>query len=105
MEAGRIDVLVSTTLLERGVTLAYLDVLVFASHCERVYDSAALVQMAGRAGRKREDPFGRVVFWGARETPAMREAVAYIAALNRRAHEEGLLAGEPGGSLSPLKRS
>lgn len=94
MEGGEIDVLVSTSLLERGVTIAGLDVLVFAAHCERVYDSAALVQMAGRAGRKREDPTGRVVFWGARETPAMREAAASIAALNRKALAEGLLRQE-----------
>lgn len=94
MEAGEIDVLVSTSLLERGVTIARLDVLVFAAHCERVYDSAALVQMAGRAGRKQEDPTGRVIFWGARETPAMREAAASIAALNRQAQAEGLLHGK-----------
>lgn len=100
MEAGRIDVLVSTSLLERGVTLPRLDVLVFAAHCERVYDSAALVQMAGRAGRKREDPTGRVVFWGARETPAVREAVESIAALNRKAQEEGLLVPRVGDGVS-----
>src|SRR5690606_20140313 len=33
LEEGGIDVLVSTTLLERGVTIARLDVLVFAAHC------------------------------------------------------------------------
>ena len=89
---GGAGVLVTTSLLERGVTLPAVDVLVlFPEH--PVWDAGALVQMAGRAGRSWEDPHGRVLFAGTRPAwPALR-AVAAIRAMNRRAARAGLLAG------------
>ena len=100
LEEGRLDVLVSTTVLERGVTVPFLDVVVFAADTERVWDAASLVQMAGRAGRSPADPSGRVVFLAARVTPAMREARETIVRLNRRAEELGLL-----DTVGPASRS
>ncbi len=92
--ASQDEVLVSTTLLERGVTFAGLDVLVvFADH-PAVFDEATLVQMAGRAGRSAERPDGRVLFVAATASRAMRRAVEAIEAMNRRAAAEGLLRHE-----------
>ena len=86
LEAGRIDLLVSTSILERGVTLPLLDVVVFAADWERVFDATALVQMAGRVGRSSKDPSGHVVFFAQSTTPAMREAIATIRRFNEIAH-------------------
>ena len=90
MEEGQIDVLVSTTVLERGITLPFLDTVVYDADHERVFDDATLVQMAGRVGRKLEDPTGSVIFLAARKTPAMARAVQTIRSLNAAAgFEEG----------------
>ena len=95
---GELDILVSTTVLERGVTLPFLDVVVFAADAEWVWDAASLVQMAGRVGRSAADPQGSVYFLAARTTPAMREAILCIERLNRMARERGLLVEGPGES-------
>ena len=53
--------LVTTSVLERGVTVKDLQVIVFqADHS--VYDRYSLVQIAGRVGRKKDAPEGEVVF-------------------------------------------
>ncbi len=57
-----IDILFTTTILERGVTFPAIDVAVLhAGH--DVFDEAALVQIAGRAGRSPQDPTGEVLFF------------------------------------------
>lgn len=57
-------VIISTTILERGVTIPGCDVCVFhADHS--VFDKAGLVQMAGRAGRTFQYPDGDVLFLNA----------------------------------------
>ncbi|MCK7485316.1 MAG: hypothetical protein MZU97_06980 [Bacillus subtilis] len=47
---GRVDVIVATTLLERGVTFRGTDVAVFAAERE-VFSTNVLIQIAGRVGR------------------------------------------------------
>lgn len=54
-------IIVSTTILERGVTIPHADICIY--HAEnRVFDKAGLIQMAGRAGRDFHDPYGDVLF-------------------------------------------
>ena len=80
----KLDVLVTTTILERGVTFPSVDVAVLdAGH--RVFDEAALVQIAGRAGRSLADPEGEVVFFHDGKTDAMVAAVRSIRKMNQRA--------------------
>ena len=55
------SVIVATTVLERGVTVPHADICVYqADH--GIFDEAGLIQMAGRAGRSFEDPYGDVLF-------------------------------------------
>ncbi|MBO8142110.1 MAG: DEAD/DEAH box helicase family protein [Firmicutes bacterium] len=89
--AGSLKVLVATSILERGVTVPGVDVIVLYSHEERIFQTAALVQMAGRAGRTAERPHGRVAFVGGRITPSMRDAAGQIRRMNQMARELGLL--------------
>lgn len=57
MRDGELDILLTTTILERGVTFPYLDVIVVdADH----FDSAGLIQICGRVGRKPKDPTGNI---------------------------------------------
>lgn len=75
-------VLVTTTILERGVTFPSVDVFVIdAGH--GVFDEAALVQIAGRAGRSHEDPTGNVHFYHIGKTDALLNAIESIEYMNR----------------------
>src|SRR5690606_29360583 len=73
----KIDVLVTTTILERGVTFPSVDVVVLDSGHD-VFDEAALVQIARRAGRSADDPTGEVIFLHDGKTDAMVQAVHSI---------------------------
>lgn len=54
-------IMIATTVLERGVTIPHCDVCVLEAQHD-VFDEAGLVQMAGRAGRDFNDPYGDVLF-------------------------------------------
>ena len=86
---GRLHVLVTTTILERGVTISRCHVLVLMADAA-VFDAAGLVQIAGRAGRDAAFPTGEVWFCAESKTEAMEQARRQIAAMNRQAGE-GLL--------------
>lgn len=78
-----LKVIITTTILERGVTFPSVDVaIVHAGH--DVFDEAALVQIAGRAGRSADDPTGEIVFFHDGKTDAMVQAVDAIKTMNRR---------------------
>lgn len=79
----QLTILITTTILERGVTFPAIDVVVLdAGH--DVFDEAALVQIAGRAGRSPNDPTGEVIFYHDGKTDAMLQATQSIIAMNRR---------------------
>ena len=82
--------LVTTTILERGVTVPRSDVFILDAHA-KLFDEAALVQMAGRAGRSADDPGGRVYFFAAHRTKSVTGAIRQISAMNRLARRGGYL--------------
>jgi len=83
-------VIVTTTILERGVTVPKTDVFILDAD-SALFDGAALVQMAGRAGRKAEDPQGNVYFFSAEWTKSQREAIRDIQEMNGLARRKGYL--------------
>lgn len=90
MRGGQLDFLVTTTILERGVTFEDIDVLIWqADH--KVYTEAALVQIAGRAGRSKDHPRGQVTFYHRGWTKAMKRAVKQIRSMNLLARRRGLI--------------
>nr|WP_270747066.1 DEAD/DEAH box helicase family protein [Leuconostoc lactis] len=60
MRDGIVQFLVTTTILERGVTFPALDVLILGAE-ESVFSEPALVQMAVRVGRHPDYPSGLVI--------------------------------------------
>jgi len=90
LQQGKYDLFVSTTILERGITLQGVQVVVLGAD-HPIFDERALVQMAGRVGRTRENPGGEVVFLSKEVTAAMKTAVQWIEEQNRRALELGLI--------------
>jgi len=75
--------LITTTILERGVTFPSIDVVVLNAGHE-VFDEAALIQIAGRAGRSPLDPKGEVIFLHEGKTDAIVEAIRLIKDMNKR---------------------
>lgn len=71
---GKTWYLVTTSVLERGVTIKNLQVVVYGADVEGIYDKATLIQIAGRAGRKIDAPDGDVFFLGEKKTKSMQEA-------------------------------
>lgn len=69
--------LVTTAVLERGVTIRNLQVIIFGSD-HILYDNHALVQISGRVGRKSDAPEGKVIFLADKSSRAMEEAVEDI---------------------------
>ncbi len=77
LQEQKYDIFVSTSILERGITVPRVQVMVlYADH--DIYDVRSLVQMSGRVGRTEESPTGTVIFIAARETEAMRSAKVWI---------------------------
>ncbi|OZB93753.1 DNA/RNA helicase [Paenibacillus sp. XY044] len=89
-----IRLLVTTTILERGVTVPRSDVYILDADSS-LFDDASLVQMAGRAGRSSEDPAGRVIFASSQWTLSQKLAVNQIKAMNRIAGRHGYLKVQP----------
>lgn len=87
---SKIRMLVTTTILERGVTVPRTDVFILNADAE-LFDEASLVQMAGRAGRSKDDPDGRVFFAAEDRTRSQIGAIRQIKQMNRLAMSKGYL--------------
>ncbi len=82
--------LVTTSILERGITIENLQVIVcYANH--PLYDSASLIQIAGRVGRKIRYPDGKVIFIGEYINDSIRTCIKEITDTNTKAHMQNLL--------------
>ncbi|WP_167577945.1 DEAD/DEAH box helicase [Ammoniphilus sp. YIM 78166] len=87
---GDTRILVTTTIMERGVTVPKTDVIVVQADAP-IFDEASLVQISGRAGRSVQDPIGHVLFLAQEKTKEMKKAVKHIQEMNRIAKRKGLL--------------
>ncbi|WP_245996001.1 DEAD/DEAH box helicase [Paenibacillus taihuensis] len=85
-----IRLLVTTTILERGVTIPKSDVFILDAD-GKLFDDASLIQMAGRAGRSSDDPAGRVYFFAPSRTRSQQSAIRQIRMMNRIAKRKGFL--------------
>ncbi|MBA9026719.1 DEAD/DEAH box helicase [Peribacillus huizhouensis] len=82
--------LLTTTILERGVTIPRLDVAVIGAE-HQVFSESALVQIAGRVGRSADHPTGNITFFHYGKSEEMVKAVWHIENMNREASKRGLL--------------
>lgn len=90
LRLGKYSVFVTTSILERGVTIPNAQVIVLEAN-HQVFDERALVQMAGRVGRTRENPKGRALFLAKQKSPAIEKAIHWIQEQNSLALEQGLI--------------
>lgn len=80
---GEIPLLVTTTILERGVTIPDVQVAVFGADHD-LFTEGALVQMAGRVGRHPNHPKGDVVFFHYGKSQGMVAAKRHIKRMNHQ---------------------
>lgn len=86
MRQQKYRILLTTTILERGVTFENVSVIVMGAN-HSVYTKSSLVQIAGRVDRKGEFKSGRVIFFYNQNTKAIRQACQEIKAMNQLAKE------------------
>lgn len=75
--SGQINLLLTTTILERGITIADVQVAVIGAE-QPIFSEACLVQICGRVGRKEEFPTGDIVFWHYGLTHSMIRTKAHL---------------------------
>ncbi|WP_346726891.1 DEAD/DEAH box helicase [Bacillus suaedae] len=80
----QIPLLLTTTILERGVTFTNVQVAVLGSEND-VFTEAALVQISGRVGRHPDYPQGDICFFHNGKTKAMMKAKQQIENMNKEA--------------------
>ena len=74
-------ILVTTSVLERGITVPNLQVIVFQSD-HRLYTHQVLTQIAGRVGRKSDYPDGDIYYLGEIETDEIKKSIQEIKTAN-----------------------
>jgi len=88
--SGSMPVIITSTILERGVTIPNSDVAVLGSE-DDIFTESALVQISGRVGRSASYPTGNVTFFHYGKTQAMVEARKHILKMNDEAKRGGYL--------------
>jgi competence protein ComFA len=79
---NEIQLLVTTTILERGVTVPNVAVAVYGAD-DDVFTESALVQISGRVGRSAQFPSGDIIFFHYGQTEAMLDAIDHIILMNK----------------------
>ncbi|MFD2679299.1 DEAD/DEAH box helicase [Bacillus seohaeanensis] len=92
MRNQKTPILLTTTILERGVTFPDIDVAVLGAEDE-VFTESALVQIAGRVGRSAQHPTGDISFYHFGRTKQMINALLHIEKMNKEAEKRGLIDG------------
>ncbi|MCH4824772.1 DEAD/DEAH box helicase [Planococcus halocryophilus] len=73
--------LITSTILERGITIPNVQVAVIGAD-EAIFDAAALIQISGRVGRSSEYPDGEIIFFHNGITRQMDKAKKMIISYN-----------------------
>ena len=79
--AARLTLLITTTILERGITIPRVDIAVLGAEAD-LFTESALVQISGRVGRDHLAPTGDAVFFHYGKTLAMQAAINHIRKMN-----------------------
>ncbi|MCI5745593.1 MAG: DEAD/DEAH box helicase family protein [Erysipelotrichaceae bacterium] len=72
-----IKILITTSILERGITIKDVQVIVFEAN-HRLFDEASLIQISGRVGRKITSPTGKVFFLATNMSEEMNKCIKEI---------------------------
>ena len=80
----KISILITTTILERGVTFPCVDVIVLEAN-HRLFTRSALVQIGGRVGRSMDRLIGDLFFFHDGTNMQIEKAINEIKKMNKEA--------------------
>ena len=81
---GELTILISTTILERGVTFPRVDVFVMEAN-HQLFTKSSLVQIGGRVGRSMDRPTGELIFFHDGLNHSIKKAIKEIKQMNQEA--------------------
>ena len=81
---GELTILVSTTILERGVTFPRVDVFVVEAN-HQLFTKSSLIQIGGRVGRSMDRPTGELIFFHDGLNQSIKRAIKEIKQMNQEA--------------------
>ena len=81
---GELTILISTTILERGVTFPCVDVFVVEAN-HQLFTKSSLVQIGGRVGRSMDRPTGELIFFHDGLNQSIKRAIKEIKQMNQEA--------------------
>ena len=81
---GELTILISTTILERGVTFPCVDVFVVEAN-HQLFTKSSLVQIGGRVGRSMDRPTGELIFFHDGPNLSIKKAIKEIKQMNQEA--------------------
>jgi len=81
---GELTILISTTILERGVTFPCVDVFVVEAN-HRLFTKSSLIQIGGRVGRSMDRPTGELLFFHDGLNASIKKAIKEIKNMNKEA--------------------
>ncbi|MDF2699165.1 MAG: helicase [Haloplasmataceae bacterium] len=90
---GNLQFIITTTILERGVTVSNVDVCIIKCDDE-IFDERSIVQIIGRAGRNRNHPTADVVLFADYYSAGIKDSLKHIKGMNKIALKEGLIIDE-----------
>lgn len=73
--------LITTAVLERGVTLKNLQVIIFCAD-DQIYNTSSLIQISGRVGRVRGAEEGDIYYYARKKTIFITEAISFTKRAN-----------------------
>lgn len=79
-----LTILISTTILERGVTFPCVDVMVVEAN-HRLFTKSSLIQIGGRVGRSMDRPTGDLIFFHDGLNRSIKNAIKEIKLMNKEA--------------------
>ena len=81
---GELTILISTTILERGVTFPCVDVFVIEAN-HRLFTKSSLIQIGGRVGRSMDRSTGELLFFHDGLNTSIKKAIKEIKQMNKEA--------------------
>lgn len=81
LRSGELKGLLTTTILERGITIKNVQVAIIGAE-HAIFTASALIQISGRVGRNSQFPAGDIIFFHHGITFAMDEAIEEIRQMN-----------------------
>lgn len=77
LKSHQLDVLVTTTILERGITIDNVQVIILYGN-DHIYTRDTLIQICGRVGRKTDHPSGNISIFTPYKTRAIKQCIEII---------------------------